>query len=166
MHETYFANTLNLNDKGPSIKWVCSPKFYGPLAIWPWLKINLQRSLNVIYCLVITAWQWLMSFTYRPCIPMQIKPNKSPLRKRLLALLLWKIGYLSSPSRSCLGSLVFICGSWGSPAAGAPPHILLLFINYCIIFHTNHCKPIFAPACITRFHSQEGTKIQYIIGIH
>ena len=52
------------------------PKFYGPLAIWPWLKINPQSSLNVIY-LIITAWQWLMSFPYMPCIPMQIKPIKA-----------------------------------------------------------------------------------------
>ena len=34
------------------------------------------------------------------------KPNKSPLRKRLLALLLREIGYLSSLSRSCLGRLI------------------------------------------------------------
>ena len=38
--ETCFANTLNLGDKGPSMKWVCSPKFYGPLTIWPWLRIS------------------------------------------------------------------------------------------------------------------------------
>ena len=38
-YETYFTNTLNLN-KGPSMKWFCSPKFYGPLSIWPWLRIS------------------------------------------------------------------------------------------------------------------------------
>ena len=53
-----------------------SPKFYGPLTIWPWLKISPQTSSNVIY-LIITAWQWLMSFPYIPCIPMQIKPIKA-----------------------------------------------------------------------------------------
>ena len=53
-----------------------SPKFYGPLAIWPWLKISPQSSLNVIY-LIITAWQWLMNFPYMPCIPMQTKPIKA-----------------------------------------------------------------------------------------
>ena len=62
-YKTYFANTLNLNDKGPSMKWVCSPKFYGPLANWPWLRIRPQSPLSVIYCLIISAWQWLMSFT-------------------------------------------------------------------------------------------------------
>ena len=61
---TYFANTLSLNDKGPSIKWVCSPKFSGPLTIWSWLKISPQSSLNVIYCLIITAWQWLSFYLY------------------------------------------------------------------------------------------------------
>ena len=55
---------------------VVSPKFYGPLTIWSWLKISPQSSLNVIY-LIITAWQWLMSFPYMPCIPMQIKPIKA-----------------------------------------------------------------------------------------
>ena len=44
-----------------------------------------------------------MSFT---CIPVQIEPNKSPLRKRLLALLLGEISHLSSPSRSCVGRLI------------------------------------------------------------
>ena len=53
-----------------------SPKFYGPLTIWPWLKISPQSSLNVIYCLILTSWQWLMGFPYTPCIPMQIKPIK------------------------------------------------------------------------------------------
>ena len=80
-----------------------SPKFYGPLAIWPWLKINPQSSLNVI-CLIITAWQWLMSFPYMPCIPMQIKPIKAcqgkgqgvlllrEWRRRSKALSLWGSG--------------------------------------------------------------------------
>ena len=90
-----------------------------PLGNWPWLRINPQSSLFVIYCLILTACQWLMSFT---CIPVQIEPNKSPLRKRLLALLLWEMGHLSSPSRSCLGRLILIRGSWwGDPAGRAPP---------------------------------------------
>ena len=41
------------------------------------------------------------------------KPNESPLRKTLLALLLGEFGYLSSPSRSCLGRLIFIHGGQG-----------------------------------------------------
>ena len=56
------------------MKWVCFPKFYSPLANWPWLRISPQSSLNVIYCLILTAWQWLMSFT---CIPVQIEPTKT-----------------------------------------------------------------------------------------
>ena len=81
--ETCFANTLNLNDKGPSLKRVCFPKSYSPLANWPWLRISPQSFLFVIYCVILTAWQWLMSFT---CTPVQIEPNESPLKKRLLAL--------------------------------------------------------------------------------
>ena len=53
-HETCFANTLNLNDKGPRMKWVCSPKFSGSLAIWPWLRISSQSSLNGFYYLIIS----------------------------------------------------------------------------------------------------------------
>ena len=110
------------------MKWVCFPKFYSPLANWPWLRISPQSSLCVIYCLILTAWQWLMSFT---CIPVQIEPNKSPLRKRLLALLLWDIGQLSSPSRSCLGRLILIHGRQQGPAGGVPltrdrpPHMVV-----------------------------------------
>ena len=115
--ETCFAkNTLNLSDKRPSIKWVGFPKFHGPLAIRPWLRTSPYSSLNVIYSLIITAWQWLMSFTYMPYIPMQIKPNKSPLRNRLKALLLQEIGCLSSPSRSCPGRFILIHSSSGASA--------------------------------------------------
>ena len=52
---TCFANALNLNDKGPNMKWMCSPKFYGPVANWPWLRISPQSSLKVIY-LIVNAW--------------------------------------------------------------------------------------------------------------
>ena len=47
---------------------------------------------------------------------MQVKPiedkasGPSPLRD----------GHLSSPSRSCLGRLIFICGSWGALWAKLP----------------------------------------------
>ena len=82
------------------------------------IRISPHSSLNVTYCLIITAWQWLMSFM--PCI-MQIKPNKSPLRNRLKALLLWEIGHLSSPSRSCLGRLILIHNSWESFAGRSSP---------------------------------------------
>ena len=134
--ETCFSNTLNLNDKGPSLKWVCFPKSYSPLANLPWLRISPQSSLYVIYCLILTAWQWLMSFT---CIPVQIEPSKSPLRKRLLALLLWEIGHLSSPSRSCLGRLILICGGQGVGVGGcrqSPP------TDYNWYFHNFGCKMV------------------------
>ena len=54
-----------------------SPKIYGPLAIWPWLRRSPHSFANVSYCLILTAWQWLMSLTYTPCIPMQINPIKA-----------------------------------------------------------------------------------------
>ena len=60
--ETCFAkNVLNFVIRVQEWHEFVTPKFYGPLAIWPWLKISPQTSLNVIYCLIITAWQWLMS---------------------------------------------------------------------------------------------------------
>ena len=85
-----------------------------------------HSSLNVIYCLIITAWQWLMSFTHMPCIPMQIKPNKSPLRNRLKALLLWKIGHLSAAIRSCLGRIILIEDGQGGSAGQSPPTLAYL----------------------------------------
>ena len=56
-----------------------------PKVLWPFnyltltqkLRISPQSSLNAMYYFIISAWQWLMSFTYTPCIPMKIKPNKS-----------------------------------------------------------------------------------------
>ena len=99
------------------------PKVLWPWANWPSLRISPHSSLNVIYCLIITAWQLLMSFTY---IPVQIEPNKSPLSNGLKALLLWEIGHLSSSSGSILGRLILICSRQGG--AGAlwvkPPHTL------------------------------------------
>ena len=49
------------------MKWISFPKFYGPLTIWPWLRISPHSSLNVIYFLILTAWQWLMSFPVSLC---------------------------------------------------------------------------------------------------
>ena len=52
--------------------------------------------------------------------PVQLEPNKSPLRNRLLVLLLWECGHLSSPSRSCLGRLILICSRQGALQAKLP----------------------------------------------
>ena len=130
------------------MKWVCFPKFYSPLANWPWLRISPQSSLYVIYCLILIAWQWLMSFT---CIPVQNEPNKSPLGKRLLALLLWEIGHLSSPSRSCLGRFIFICGGWGG-LQEVPPHTLLqLFFSGNILISSSWLNDSFAAYILDLF---------------
>ena len=107
------------------MKWLNSPKFYSPLANWPWFRISPQSSLYVIYCLILTAWQWLMSFA---CIPVQIESNKSPLRKGLLALL-WEISHLSSPSRSWLGRLILIRGRLRT-LQSEPPHSLVV-VTFC-----------------------------------
>ena len=62
---------------------------------------------------------WWALHTHPVFIPMQIKPNKSPLRNRLLALLLWEINHLSSPSRSRLGRLILIHGGRGGGQGGS-----------------------------------------------
>ena len=56
--ETCFANTLNLNDKGPSMKWVCFPK-----VLWSFSYLTLTQNkpseffecyLFDYYCLTMT----------------------------------------------------------------------------------------------------------------
>ena len=60
--ETCFASTLNLNDKGPSLKWVCFPKSYSPLANWSWLRINPQSSLlSIVWSLLPDNDWWALS---------------------------------------------------------------------------------------------------------
>ena len=107
-----------------------SPKFYGPLAIWPWLWISPHSSLNVIYCLIITAWQCLMSFIYTLYFYAN-KPNKSPLRNRFLALFLWEFSHPSSPSRSCLGRLVLSHNTEEKAGQYPHQHINCFKILYC-----------------------------------
>ena len=63
-YETYFANTFNLNDKGPCMKWVCFPK-----VLWPfnYLTLTQNKPSEFFECyllLIISAWQWLMSFVF------------------------------------------------------------------------------------------------------
>ena len=63
--ETCFANTLNLNDRGPCLKWVCFPKTYSPLANWPWLRISPQCFVCYLlfdpYCLTMIDELYLYS---------------------------------------------------------------------------------------------------------
>ena len=66
------------------MKWVCFPKFYSPSANWPWLRISPQSSLYVIYCLILTAWEWLMSLPVFLC---KLNPIKAH----------WGKGYWSFP---------------------------------------------------------------------
>ena len=108
--------------------------------------------MNAIQCLIITAWQWL-SFTYTPCIPMQIKANKRTLRNRFLALLLWEISHLSFPSRSCPGGFILIHSGtvegggvrgergWLCPLGGTLPRptTYLLASPVCSLWPTFKC---------------------------
>ena len=58
-------------------------------------------------------------YVYSPCISMQIKPNKSPLRNRLKARVLWEIGHFLPQADHVLVDLL-ICGGQGGSAGGAP----------------------------------------------
>ena len=89
------------------MKWVCFPKFYGPLAIWPWLRISPQSSLNVIYCLIITAWQQWMRTFLDVMLP---ESNKSPSRQGLGCSLTQRVAMPSLFSTGLLQSL-WICSS-------------------------------------------------------
>ena len=117
-YEIYFANALNLNDKGPSMEWVCFPK-----VLWPFNYMTLTQNffecylLFDHYCLTMIDELYIYSlYSYAN------KPNKSPLRNRLLAL--WEISHLSSLSRSCLVDLFssVVAGEWGASAGRAHLH--------------------------------------------
>ena len=97
--------------KSPSIEWVWFPK-----VSWPFSYLTLTQNkpsqffecylLFDHYCLTMTDELYVYAlYSYAN------KPNKNPLRKKLLALLLWEIGHLYSPSRSCLGRLILSHGS-------------------------------------------------------
>ena len=124
--ETCFVYTLSLNDKGPSLKWVCFPKLI--LANWPWLRISPHSSLNVIYCLIITAWQWLMSFMYMPCIPMQINPIKTHWGKSSWPFSFERLATFTPQADHVLVDLfsAMAAAGRGRSAGGDPPHLTLV----------------------------------------
>ena len=57
----------------------------------------------------------------------------------LLALLLGEMGHLSSPSRSCLGRLILICGGWGWGALWAEPRPQSIFYKPIFLGGENMC---------------------------
>ena len=105
-YETYFANALNLNDKGPSMKWI-----YFPKVLWSfnYLTLTQNKPSQFFECYLLFDHNCLTMidelYVYALCSYAN-KANKSPLRNRFLALLLWEFGHLSSPSRSCLGRFI------------------------------------------------------------
>ena len=83
--ETCFANTLNLNDKGPSLKWICFPKSYSPVANW--LRISPQSSLLSVIWSVLPEDDWwalpVFLCKLNPIKPIEEKAfDPSPLRDR------------------------------------------------------------------------------------
>ena len=51
-----------------------------PKVLWPFNYLTLSQNkpseFFKCYYLIISAWQWVMSFMYMACIPMQISPIK------------------------------------------------------------------------------------------
>ena len=70
-----------------------------------WLAVaqNMLSRFSVNPVLFNPHWLTMIDELYLHSYPNE--PNKSPWRKRIKALLPWEIGHVSSPSRSCLGSL-------------------------------------------------------------
>ena len=83
------------------------PKFYGPLANWLWVRISPQSSLNVIYCLIITAWQWCMRTFLDVMLP---ESNTSLSRQGSESSLTQRVAMPSLFSTRLLQS-VWICSS-------------------------------------------------------
>ena len=64
------------------------PKVLQPFS---YLTLTLNKPSEFFECYLLFDHYCLTMielYVFTPCNPMQIKPNKSPLRKRLLALLL------------------------------------------------------------------------------
>ena len=101
----------------PKVLW----PFGITLFIWPWLRISPYSSLNVIYSLIITAWQWLVSFTYiRPVLLCKRNPRKAQGKRCSRPFSSERLVSLFSPSRWCLGRLILIHSGWESSAGGVP----------------------------------------------
>ena len=139
----------------PKVLW----PFGVTLSVWSWLRISPYSSLNVVYSLIGTAWQWLMNFNICPVFLCKLNPIKAHWEKGLRPFSYERLVNLSSPSRPCLGSLVLICSSQGSSVSGVPPYLsnficgngsfLLLLLcfyyfiitpNFSFIFSKSLCK--------------------------
>ena len=83
--ENCFANTINLNDKGPSLKWACFPK-----VLWPFshLTVTLNKPSQFFEC-------YLLFDHY--CLTMNVG----------LKLRMWVFG-----AAGCLLIIIMLCILW------------------------------------------------------
>ena len=130
-----------------------------PKVLWPFNFLTLTQNKPWVLWMLSITWSFLPDnewalhiYIYMPCTPMQIKPNKSPLRNKFLVFLFWEIGYLSSPSRSGLGRLIFIHGGRGALRTKLPhtlPYLILFFwlLLFTLLFIINYlsCVHILVP---------------------
>ena len=122
--ETCFAkNAPDLNDESKhkmslflKVLW----PFDVTLSIWPWLRISPSSSLNVIYSVIITAWQWLMLLIC-PVFLCKLNPIKAHWERASRPFSSERLVSLFSPSRSCLGRLILIRSGQESFAGRSSP---------------------------------------------
>ena len=129
--ETCFAkNALDLNDESKhkmslflKVLW----PFDVTLSIWPWLRISPSSSLNVIYSVIITAWQWLMLLVC-PVFLCKLNPIKAhwgtdsrPFSSERLAIFLTQADHI-------LVDLFSSMVAWGSSVGRAPPQCRCVYL--------------------------------------
>ena len=118
--ETCFANTLNLNDNGPSLKWVCFPKSFIALLT---LTQNKPSEFFVCYLLFDPyCLTWLMSFPIFLC---KLNPIKAHWGKGSWPFSFERLAAFSPQADRVLVDLfssTVARGGWWGPAGGAPPH--------------------------------------------
>ena len=61
---------------------------------------------------------------------------------------LTRTGQYSKANKICSSAYEVGKGSFTVVSTEIQFILVLVFIHYCIIFHTNNCKPTFAPPCI------------------
>ena len=98
-------------------------------SIWPWLRISPSSSLNVIYSVIITAWQWLMLLIC-PVFLCKLNPRKAQGKRCSRPFSSERLASPFSPSRSCLGRFILIRGGQESSAGQSSPTVRFIFRDF------------------------------------